>query len=171
MTSQEYNFDNLFPMFSNSFDNIFAGSISLLAMPFGDIVLFLALGDYIKKSSSSYKIFLISIVTTIILMLLVFFKNLCVLGQSTMEISMFPSYAAARMASLSVFFERVEAVISYYFVIAGITKIAVCIIAAAKGSAKLLKIREYRNIVMPVGLVVFAVSMMLFDNTLKCLFY
>lgn len=165
MTSQEYNFDNLFPVFSNGFDNIFAGSISLLAMAFGDIVLFLTLGDSIKKSSSSYKIFLSSIIITIVLMLLVFLKNLCVLGQSTMEITMFPSYAAARMASLSVFFERVEAVISYYFVIAGITKISVCIIAAAKGSAKILKIHEYKKTVMPVGLVVFAASMMLFDNT------
>lgn len=165
MTSQEYNFDYLLPMFNSEFNNIWAGSMSLLALPFGDIVLFLALGDSIKKSSSSYKIFLSSVVITIILMLMVFFKNLCVLGQSIMEGTMFPSYAAARMASLSVFFERIEAVISYYFVIAGITKIAVCIIAAAKGSARLLKIRGYKDIVMPVGLVMFAVSMILFNNT------
>ncbi len=165
MTSQEYNFDYLFPAFNSSFENIFAGSVSLLALPFGDIVMFLALGDSIKKGNGSYKIFMISIAVSIMLMLLVFFKNLCVLGQSTMESAVFPSYAAARMASLSVFFERIEAVISYYFVFAGITKTAVCLIAAAKGSARLLKVKDYRSVVVPVGLAALALSMTLFDNT------
>ncbi len=170
-TVREYDFNNLFPVFENDFSHIFAGSVSILAFPFCETLLFLALGDSIKKKSGSYKIYILSLIVSTVVLLLIFFKDLLVLGRNAMDEAFFPSYATARVARLSVFIERIESVISYYYLLAGITKLVVCMYAAVKGFAKLFGIKKEKNLNMPVTLLVFALASIIYKNALDMFNY
>jgi spore germination protein KB len=62
---------------------------------------------------------------------------------------------------------RIEIVIGMNFVLAGIVKITLCLLAAAKGTARLFGIGDYRRLVMPMGLLMVALCAILYKNTME----
>lgn len=159
----EFKPENLLPAFENGVDSIFAGAVSILAFPLGETVLFLALAGSVKKTSNPYKILIFNLITSVLVLLCIFLKNLLVLGRYTMDTVFFPSYATARVARISVIFERIESLISYFYLFAGITRTAICVYAAAAGAGRLFCISKTKNLTVPVMLLSLAVSSLLFD--------
>lgn len=51
--------------------------------------------------------------------------------------------------------------------LAGITKIALCLIAAGKGIAKVFDIADFRMLILPTGFVMMALSVTLFDSAMQ----
>jgi spore germination protein KB len=73
-----------------------------------------------------------------------------------MENSYFPSFKAARLVGIKNFLERIEGLITYNFIIAGVAKLAVCLIVASKGTTKLFGLKNYKVLAVPLGLLIFA---------------
>ena len=101
-----------------------------------------------------------------LILLLAFFRNLTVLGQPMIENSYFPSFITTRIIQVSNALERVENLISTNFILAGIVKISVCLFAATKGAAKLLNIENYNRIILPIALLILALSPIVVNNTM-----
>lgn len=160
-------FSNIQPVLEHDAKTLFAGSYKLFAFPLAETVIFLALADAIKRDASPYRIYLYAIFFGTLVLLTVILRNMLLLGSEVMCAEYFPSYMAARIINIADFMARIEGTIAMNFVLAGIVKMAVCLIAAAKGLAHLFHLTEYKRLVFPVALVAVALSAVIYDSTME----
>ncbi|MGX8700975.1 GerAB/ArcD/ProY family transporter [Caproiciproducens sp.] len=163
----QLNMNNFLPVMEHSTKTILTSSYGVFSFPFAETVLFLALADSIKKEDSPFKIYVWAEVLGALIMLIVALRNIAALGAAMLKVQLFPSYSAARIISLTDFLARVEGFISTNFILGGITKITVCLLAASKGLAGLFNIQDCRKLVLPVSLCTLALCSILYRNTME----
>lgn len=166
MALNHMDFTNILPVMAHDFSKIANGSLKVFSFPFGETVMILGIADAVKKQISPYKLFINAAAFGALVLLFVILRNIELLGNLT-EIEYFPSYIAARLINIGDFITRIEGSISMNFIIAGITKITVCLLVAAKGIAHLLNISSYRRILIPVSMLALALSMMLYSSAMQ----
>ncbi|TQI66149.1 endospore germination permease [Clostridium sp. KNHs216] len=159
--------NNFMPVMEHSTKAILTGSYEIFTFPFVETVLFLSLADYVKKEDSPFKIYVWAEVLGALIMLIVALRNIAALGAAMLKVETFPSYSAARIISISDFLARVEGFISTNFILGGITKITVCLLAASKGLASLFNIRDCKKLVLPVSLCMLALCSIVYRNTME----
>lgn len=160
-------FSNIQPVLEHDFKTILAGSYKLFTFPLAETVLFLALADAVKKEDSSYRVYLYAIFFGTIVLLVVILRNLFLLGSEVMCAEYFPSYMAARIINVADFMARIEGTIAMNFILAGIVKMVVCLIAATKGLAHLFHLANYKRLVFPVALLSVALCVSIYDNAME----
>ncbi|MGI6176681.1 MAG: GerAB/ArcD/ProY family transporter [Christensenellales bacterium] len=160
-------FDNVLPILEHSPAQIAETTFQVFAFPYAETVVFLCLGSYFPKQNNHKTMLLRALALTFIIFLLVFFRNLSLLGRKMMELSYFPSYVTVRIIEIGDFLARIEGSISSNLLLAGVTKISVCILAAARGLNSLFKLEGHRPMVLPVGMVVLALCTVLYKNTME----
>jgi len=82
---------------------------------------------------------------------------------------MFPTLNGARVISIANFLERLEAVIIGVWITGGFVKVSVFYWAAVLGSAQVLDLKDYRLLVLPIGAVLVAMSILLHPSILDLL--
>lgn len=158
---------DLLPVMRSSTRQMADTTLQIFAFPYAETVLFLCVGDAFSRDDKPRKILMRALMITLLIFLLVFFRNLTVLGRSLMKITYFPSYVAARIIQVGNFLERIEGSISSNFLIAGILKIAVCLVAFSKGVASLIGRADGRPLVVPAAMLSLALCAILYSNTME----
>ncbi len=128
--------------------------------------MFLGIACAVKQKDKSYAIYLTGLGISTLILLIVVARNIVVLGAPCPK-HYFPSYIAARVLSLGNIFSRIEGTISINFILAGIVKISVCLMAARKEASRLFGIQDHRKLVMPVGLLALALCAIVYDSTME----
>ena len=167
MSLKHMDFSNIQPVMGTEFNKIAAGSLKLFSFPLAETVLFLGLASSVKRQTNPYKLYIYATAFAVLVLLVVMVRNIELLGPALMKIEYFPSYIAARIINIGDFLTRIEGSISMNFVIAGITKIAVCLLVAAKGIAHLFGIPNYRKILIPVALLTLSISTILYKTAME----
>ena len=161
-----FDLKNIFPIMGHKPTSILKSSLETLAFPFAEIVLFLSISDSLQKNSKPKKMFLLALFIGGFVLIIAFFRNLTILGQSMVDNTFFSSYTTTRIIGIPGSVERVENLITTNFILAGIGKISVCLMSASKGAAKLFNIKEYNRIILPIGLLILALSTMVVSDTM-----
>lgn len=161
------NFSNILPVMEHDFGTVAKGAFSMFTFPFAETVLFLCVAGAVKSADSPYKIYTKAIFAAVGILLIVVLRNLEIMGPATVGAKYFPSYSATRIIEVGDFLTRIEGVISMNFLLTGVVKISICLLAAAKGIARLFGINDYRRMVMPVGILVVALCAVVYDNTMQ----
>ena len=164
---KDIDFNNLLPIMPNGPKRVIIGAGQIFAFPFAESVVFLSIGNSIKKGESSYKIYVFAIISGAFILLLVYLRNIVTLGAPMAENSFFSSFNMARTIQIGDFLSRIEGTISINFVLAGLTKITICLICAAKGISSLFRIEHFEHMTSPIGLLTISLSAILYKNTLE----
>lgn len=162
---KDMKFCNLEPVMVSDFKTILGSSYSLFAFPLSEAILCLSLFSAVGKKESAIKIFVKAIGITIALMLVVALRNILILGVPSSQLFYFPSYQAISIVSLGEFFSRFEVLIGVNLMLAGFTKVCVCLYSASLGIAKVLNIKNQKPLVVPCALIIITLSNMLVSNT------
>lgn len=160
-------FRHLLPVMDNNFAKISTGAHQIFSFPFAETVLFLCFASALKKEDSPYKLYTFAALAGGLILLVVVLRNFTVLGSAMAGAKYFPSYTAARVIGFGEFLTRIEGSITMNFVLAGVTKITVCLLAASKGAAHLLGYKDYRQIIVPVALLVLALCAIVYHNAME----
>lgn len=158
--------DGLLPLLEHPVGEILKTSFQITSFPYAETVVFLCLGGSFSRKKP-YGTFLWSLLLTMVIFLMVFIRNLILLGPKVMSLSFFPSYDTARTIEIGDFLARIEGLISSNFLLAGIVKISVCLLAGAKGLARLFGLEGPKPLVLPVGLLAMALCAILYKNTME----
>lgn len=159
-------FSNLLPVLTTPPMKLLQSGRDVFSFPFAETVVFLCIADTVRKEDSPYKIYLRTFLFGTVILLTIIVRNVATLGPAMVRSSYFPSYTTARILQVGEFLSRIEGSISMNFLLAGITKITLCLIAAAKGVAHLFGIRDYRRLLMPTGLMMLALCAIVHKNTM-----
>ncbi len=88
-----------------------------------------------------------------------------VLGHDITARNAFPSYALAKKISLGDFIERIEAIIAIIWVITMFYKIILHFYGAVIGLAQVLKLKDYRSLTLPLGMILVVFSLIVYPNS------
>lgn len=160
-------FTNILPVMEHSVKTIAGGSYKLFTFPFAETVLFLCLADSVRKKDSPYKIYIYAMIFSLLVLLMVILRNTFLLGPELLAAEYFPSFTTARIVDVGDFMARIEGTIAMNFILTGIVKITVCLIAAAKGMSKLFQTGNYRWLVFPMGMLTVAFSSIVYENAME----
>ena len=167
MAVTDLDFTHLEPVLAQGWPKIMAGAHQILTFPFAETVLFLCIAGAVRKEISPYKIFGFSALISGFFLMLVILRNIMVLGIPMISASYFPSYTTARILHVGDFLSRIEGSITMNFLLSGIAKITLCLIAAAKGIAKLFAIKDYRQILMPTSMLAVALCAIIYKSAME----
>jgi spore germination protein KB len=159
--------ENLFPIMYNGFKPVLRGAFSAFSFPFGELVVFMMVFDSLKTPGSSYKVYLWSLVIGGLVVLLISIRNVLVLGADTIGTVYFPSYTAISRVNIGNFLQRLEISVSIVFILSGFIKISICLLAATKGVTKLFGFKDYRVLVIPVGLLMVNLAYTIYDSIME----
>ncbi len=164
-----FNFNNLKPVLYNGIIPVLDASFHVFGFPFGETVLFLCLMGSIRKNSSAYKIYYISLLIGGIFLIIISVRSILVLGVPSTLIQNFASFASTRLIKVGSFFQRIEATVAITFMISGFTKSTVCLYSATKGIAQILNIKDYRTLAGSLGILMALSSMIIHKDAVELL--
>ena len=167
LSINKMDFTNIMPIMEHDFGAIVSGSYQLFTFPYAETVLFLCIACAINKNDSPYKLYMYPILIGTVMLLFVILRNNFILGPALVGAEYFPSYTAVRVINIGDFFARVEGSIAMNFILAGIIKLTVCLMAASKGIARLFGIQNYREVLLPVSLLIVALGVIVYKNVME----
>jgi spore germination protein KB len=145
--------DNILPIMGNGFGKAMAGVLSSLTFPFGETVIFMTFFSALQHKKSPYKVYIPALLLGGAVVVFIALRNIMVLGPLTIKAVYFPSYSAISRVNIGDFLQRIEIAVTIIFILSGFIKIALCLLAATRGLARVLGFDDYRILVMPVGLL------------------
>jgi spore germination protein KB len=160
-------FRNLKPVLYDGLKPVLDSAFSVFAFPLAETVIFTMILNNLRNNSNSYKIYYYSLLLGGLIILLVSVRSLIVLGVANISIMYFPSYSSVRLINIGDFLQRIEVSVTVVFLFAGFVKINMCLYVASDGLARVLNIRNYRQIVAPVGLLMMLLANIIYRNSME----
>ncbi|AHF09347.1 GerAB/ArcD/ProY family transporter [Dehalobacter restrictus] len=165
LSVKSMDFSNLKPVAGTEFNILMGSAFTIFSFPFAETVLFTTLFGSVKADSNPYKIYIYGIVICTLFFLAAGLRN-AVIGLS-LGMFYFASYAAVSVISLGEFFTRIEVLIGLAFLLDLFVKLCVCMFAASMGISKIVNIKNYKELAIPVGLLMMTLAIILFANILE----
>ena len=141
---------------------VIQGVLPVLAFPFAESFLFLVVIPFLVQPKRAFLPFALAIAGTALLTSTVAFRNIAVLGASEAGRVNFPSLLAIQLINLGDFLQRLDALVIFVWTFAGFLKLCLPYYFLALGLATLLKLKDYRPLVLPLGLVIAPFSLQLY---------
>lgn len=90
-----------------------------------------------------------------------------VLGTEFTQRNMYASYTLAKQISVGNFLQRVEAMLAILWLITIFFKTVICVYAVSLGTAQTLRLKDYRTLTLPFGLLLVFLSLIVYDNIIS----
>ncbi len=162
---KDMNFSNIKPMFSTDAATIIGSSFPTLMLPFGELVLIMALFPFVKPTGNPTKIYVKSILISTALLVTLSIRNLLVLGLPSTKMFYLASYQVVSVMSIGDFFTRMEVFVGAIVLLSCFTKICVCLLVSSIGLANICNIPKNKQMNAPCGLIMVTLSSVLFSRT------
>ena len=152
---------NLLPLAANGGRAIARAGIRQAALPFGEAVVLLALLGRLDCKASPYKVFFLGAVLAAGFFVLTFLRDAAILGAGGMDAVRYPFFTAAGVIRIGGMETRIETLATIPFVIAGLTKAAIYLIAAIAVVRRFFVRKEGRRVLIWVAVLSFGLVVVL----------
>lgn len=160
------NVNHLRPVLFEGMKPVISGAHTVLAFPFAEAVLFIAVFDTLKEKKYVYKVFYIGLLLSGLMLMVTNLRNVLTLGANLVELLYFPSFMAVRMISIGELIERAEITLAVIFILGGLIKVSICIIVASKGIASFFTLSNHKSIIVPVLLAMMSLASLLYTDAM-----
>lgn len=164
----KFRFQNLAPLLESGFRPIARGAFSFFSLQ--ELVVLLMIYPYITKGkngkSTTGKSFMKGVLLGGSLLFMVTLFSIGVLGPSLTANQLFPAYTLAKNINIGQFFQRVEGMMIFIWVLSIFVKIAVTFHASLLGMAQLLKLGDMKPFVIPLSFGLIVLSLACYPNAL-----
>ena len=158
-----HDFTAFLPILGNGMTPVLNAAFSFITFPFGETVAFLMLFPHVNKKEKLKKVVLLSAAISILLGIILFFRDISVLGSDLMAHSTFIPH----LTSLLIPGFNVEPLVDINLLIGGGVKISVCIYAAAKALSQIAGIGDYRKLTGSISTFCVVLSIWEYKNVLE----
>ncbi|MDL2225242.1 endospore germination permease [Eubacteriales bacterium OttesenSCG-928-M02] len=157
------------PVFSHSIGELSLGAGQISLLPFLEIFVITGFAGSFQKQGkvhSPYRVLITASLVSAGFVLFIFIRVLGTLGPETLRSIYFPTYKATSIIRIGSFAERIESVVTFAYILSGITKISVCATSAMKGVAKLAGLQDYRSMGFPLCMALLALCSFVYQSLL-----
>lgn len=162
--SPQADINNMLPVFVDGIKPVIRGSIASIAFPFAELVVFLMVFPYVNQTSRIRRSFLLGALLGGIILITIIAMSILVLGADLVARNLYPSFSLAKKISIGRFLERVEAIMAIMWFITTYFKITLYFYTFSLGFAQVLRLREYRLLTLPSGMVLLVLSIVIAPN-------
>lgn len=163
LTIKEIRLANFLPLFEINSKVFIQGTNLMISIPFGEIVVFLMFFPYVNDIKQVKKSAFMGLIIGGIFFLTVILRNIAVLGNIG-SIHFFPSYQVARLVNVGEFITRIEILIALVLIFNEFVKICIMYYATVLSIAQFFKLRSYKSLVIPVGIISIVLSIIMFAS-------
>ncbi|HEX3046178.1 MAG TPA: endospore germination permease [Bacillota bacterium] len=143
-------FSHFFPLFEAPFPKLIQGTHIIATIPFGEMVIFLAITPALKNPKVTKKYLLWGVTLGAISLLIIQIRNTATLG-NTEFITTSPSFQASRLIDVERIFSRMDILVGIGQTVAIFLKCIIFYYATLVCLAQLLGLKNYLSLVLPVG--------------------
>jgi len=156
--------NHLLPLGVHSGQGLLWGGYRAAVLILGNGIIFLTLARRLDKKANPYGLFMFAAALAVAFFALTFLRDLAILGQGSMDTVFFSAYKAAGVLDLGGLGIRIESFVLLIALLTGITKIAICLLAAARGVSRITSQWNQTYTVFLVAATTLALAMILFPN-------
>lgn len=156
--------DNLKPILENGFKPVLSGSLSFTAFTFMELVIFLMIFPNVNHANKIHKGLIRGALLGGIVLFILMIISILVLGADLTARNIYPSYSLAKKVHIGTFLERVEAIIAIMWILTTYCKITLYFYAFNLGLAQLLRLKEYRVLILPSAMTMIALALSIVPN-------
>jgi spore germination protein KB len=157
---------NLLPIFDLNLKQAIQGTHIMVAIPFGEVIVFLMINSNTNNIKQIKKTTLLGLVIGAIYMIFIAIRSTTVLGILNLN-QVSPAYQAVRSINVADVLTRLESLITLTLLITIFIKICLFYYASVLGIAEVLKLRTYKPLVTPIGIIMISLSILIYDNALE----
>lgn len=156
---------NLQPIFESPLNMMAKGVFIHMGIPFFDLVIFLMIFPYVSDLRKAKKVYFVAMIAGSIIIIVVTLMSTLVLGANLTGRSIYSAFELARSVNVGNFIQRIEVLVGGIWFITMFFKITVCFYASVLAIAQLFKLKHYKPLTFPLGMLVISLSMVMFSNT------
>ena len=161
--------NRLLPVYDSDAICIFKGSLVPTAW-MTEIFTFAMIIPFLTKPQQSLKVTFLSIIFVGLNFLFNVIGSLLVFGPFLSTIT-YPVLNAGRLINIANFLQRPDPIIMAIWVAGGLMKIAVFYFVIVYGLAQWLGLKDYRPLVLPIGVILIALSIIIANSTIELSFF
>lgn len=162
--TKDMNLDNLLPILKKNSP----GSIVMGALAPGcwisECVIILMFSPYMNKPRQSLKISIYAVVTLVAIMTLFVISGLSIFGHEIVSRLNFPLFNLVKYMRPALFFERADPIFIAIWITGMIMKFSIYYFTGVLALSQVFRLKEYRPLVLPTGLLLVALSIVSWDN-------
>lgn len=152
------------PILVNGIKPLLKGSLVATAFPFMELVVFLMILPSVNVQKKIRKGFFIGTIIGGVVLILTVLLCILVLGESATSRNIYPTFTLARVIHIGQTVQRIEGLIAITWTITAFLKISLYIYAFHIGLVHLLKLKGYRILTFPIGMILFASAILVSPN-------
>ncbi len=170
LTLQNMKVDRILPIFEQNTVTILKSGLGALSW-IGEIIVLIMLAPYISDQQRIGRVAFFSTLISGAALLVSVIVVLLNFGPSVSAALAYPVFNTVRLVSIGNFLERLDYIFGAMWITSGIIKVGVFYYCAVLGSAQCLEIRDYRVLVIPVGIIILALSNIIFDGAVDMMYF
>ncbi|MEK4513015.1 spore gernimation protein [Paenibacillus anaericanus] len=159
-----FEYHHLLPLLDNGWNAVLSDAMSSFSFPLAETVLLLGAFHSLPDRASAYRVMLSGVLISGGVIILVYLRNMLVLGPEIITSLYFPSYVATSRINIGDFLTRIEGSSAIAFVTALVIKVSLCLYVASIGIAKVFNLKSYRSVVLQMGLIMVYLSVFIFKD-------
>ncbi len=163
--SPEIKIENIQPVFEASSKSIILSVFSFMSIfSFPMVVLLMIFPSMVNVQKSAQKGFYIGTIVGGIVLIIIIALSILVLGATNTSQRAFPSYALAQRISIGNFLQRIEIIMAFMWIASIYIRTFIYFYASVIGIAQILKIKDYRPLILPLGMIFIVLSQIVHPN-------
>ncbi|MCM3630600.1 endospore germination permease [Paenibacillus glycanilyticus] len=144
---------NVQPIMAKGFFSIISGAYPAYCTGFVEMAVLLMLVPYVTGKGKLTKPILTGFTVGGMVLFLVVLLSVLVLGPSLMETKYYPTFVLAQKIMIGHFFERIEAVMAFLWVITVFYKTLLHFFTITTGLAQVFQLKESKMLTIPLGMI------------------
>ncbi|MFZ5631568.1 MAG: GerAB/ArcD/ProY family transporter [Bacillota bacterium] len=169
LTVKDMHLENLLPVLENGFKPVIRASLDPIGWR-GEIILLAMFLPCLDRPGEGGRCAVAAVVIIGIILVFDAVANTAVFGPAVGRMT-FPTFSLIRQVSIANFLERIESVHVAIWVLGMFGKIALFYYAAVLGAAQLANLKDYRPLVLPVGVILAALATLVAANSQEVVEY
>lgn len=152
------------PVLEEGLKPVLHGALLFAAFPFMEYVIFLFITPYVNRPEKVGKAFLAGTCMGGTVIVLLTALSILVIGPDHTGRNIYPSYVLAQKINIGEFLQRIEAMIAALWFVSIFFKLSISFYATTFTLAQIFNLKEYRMLVLPLGMMVVVFSLVSSPN-------
>ncbi|MGM0865213.1 MAG: GerAB/ArcD/ProY family transporter [Bacillota bacterium] len=162
--SPEIELEKIQPILEEGMKPVLQSTFYFIGFPFLELVCFLMIFPYVNNPKKAGKAFFKGTLMGGMVLILLTALSILVEGADQTVRNLYPSYILSQKINIGNFLQRLEAIVAIMWFISIFFKLAICFYVSTLSLAQILKLKEYRMLVFPLGMILFVLSIIVSPN-------
>ncbi|MBO1515289.1 GerAB/ArcD/ProY family transporter [Metabacillus bambusae] len=154
--------NRLLPVLGNGWGPVIKTSLKqTIEFPHGEVICFTMLLPYLNKPKKGVRAGFAAVLISGLILSYSSALNIAVLGTDIVGRTTFPMLYMISLINIGEFIQRLDVFVVLTLIIGDFFKVAIFFYAGVMAAADVFQIRDYRKLILPIGLLILLISMMI----------